>query len=267
MAIHPMSNGLMAPTHPALNGAKAPTRPIPNYRAKTTTRPDTNPSTATDGVKAYTGPVGNSLRFQSFSVPTPEMTVSNSLANPLGLGSLVSPITLNLKGEEIPKEMQAFATLDGAEMVVSPVAARTLATTLELASLASPMTPHLKGEEIPEEMPAFATLEGAEMVVSPVPVRTLATTPMTLNLKGEEIPEEMPAFETLEGAEIVVSPVPVQTLATLLEVVSLVSLMTLNWNGEEMPSHATSLENSDSDAGAYSTSTHSLNPANPRPTR
>jgi hypothetical protein len=272
---------------------------------------------------------------------------------------VVYRIALKLKGEEMLEEMQALATPEGGEMVLSPVPVRVLGTTLE-AYLVSPMALNLKGEEMPVSPPVRTrattvelaylvspmtlNLKGEEMVVSPAPVQTLATTvelaylvSMTLKLKGEEMPsrvttledaemmasllptlastlevvyrialnlsgeemlEEIPALATPEGAEMVLSLVPVRTLATTLEVSYLVSTVTMNLKGEGMlsramalalegvemvapplptlvevvslmalnlkiPTHATTLERSDSDPAACSTSTKSLNPTNP----
>jgi hypothetical protein len=50
------------------------------------------------------------------------------------------------------------------------------------------------------------------------------------------------------------------THATTLDVVS---LMTLNLKGEEMPTHPTTLEGADSDAAACATTTNSLKPTHP----
>ena len=141
---------------------------------------------------------------------------------------MVSPIILNLKGEEMPEEMPTLAISEGAEMVFSPVPVRTLPTTLEAGNLVSPMILGLN-------------LRGEEMVVSPPPVRNLVTalkvtylvSPMKLNLKGEGMPSRRTA---LEGAEMVASPLP-----TLVEVVS-PSPMALNLKAEEIPTHATMLE-------------------------
>jgi hypothetical protein len=75
---------------------------------------------------------------------------------------------------------------------------------------------------------------------------------MTLSLKGKG--EDEPTLATpLE--EMVASP----TRATRLELVS----PTLNLKGEEMPTHATTLECSDSDAAACPTTTNSLKPMHP----
>jgi hypothetical protein len=93
---------------------------------------------------------------------------------------------------------------------------------------------------------------------------------MILRLKGEEmaaiattLEEIVSAVPTLAailegGAEMVVSPVT--TRGTTLEVVS---LMTLDLKGEEMPTHATALEGSDSDAAACPITTNSLKPTQP----
>jgi hypothetical protein len=95
---------------------------------------------------------------------------------------------------------------------------------------------------------------------------------MTLNLKSEgEVPTVATALEavvvsppmptratTVKYAKMAVSPVP--TLALPLEVVS---PMTLNLKGEEMPTHATTLEGSDSDAAVCLTTTNSLRPTRP----
>ncbi|KAI0271866.1 hypothetical protein BGY98DRAFT_1005229 [Russula aff. rugulosa BPL654] len=158
-------------------------------------------------------------------------------------------MTLKLKGEEMPNRV---TTLEDAEMIASPLP--TLASTLEVVYR---IALNLNGEEMLEEIPVLATPEGAEMVLSPVPVRTLAATlevaylvsTVTMNLKGEGMLSRAMA---LEGAEMVAPPLP-----TLVEVVS---LMALNL---KIPTHATTLERSDSDPAACSTSTKSLNPTNP----
>ena len=87
------------------------------------------------------------------------MLVGN-LVTTLEVVPLVSPVTPNLKHEEMP------TPLEGTEMVASLVRVRIHATTLEVAPLVSLMTLDLKGEEMPEEV--TTTLEGTEMD-SPVP--------------------------------------------------------------------------------------------------
>ena len=168
---------------------------------------------------------------------------------------VVSPMTMNLKGEEMPEEMPTIATLEGAEMVISPVPVRGLATTLELAPLVSPVT-NLKGEEMPEEMPTFATLEGAEMVIPQVPARTLAATlelaylvsPMTLRGEGDRHDEGQGDSEE------------VSTLAPLLEMMVFpvtLDLSVKNQEDQETSSYAAALEAA-SEATAYPTTTHRL---------
>jgi hypothetical protein len=148
------------------------------------------------------------------------------LATTLGVISLMLH-TLNLEGEE-----EILATTLG---VISPI----------------PDTLSLGGEE-----EILATTLGA---ISPIPD--------TLSLEGEEtlaMMEVMPGSLNLkckvilEGEEMMASPVP--TLVTLLEVVS-----RMNLESEEMSTHITTPEgsDSDSDAAACPTTTSSLKPTKP----
>ena len=149
------------------------------------------------------------------------------LATTLGVISLILH-TLNLEGEE-----EILATTLG---VTSPI----------------PDTLSLGGEE-----EILATTLGA---ISPIPD--------TLSLEGEEeilaMMEVMPGSlnlkckEILEGEEMAAPPVP--TLVTLLEVVS-----RMNLESEEISTHITTLEgsDSDSDAAACPTTTSSLKPTKP----
>ena len=146
---------------------------------------------------------------------------------------VVSPVTLSLKGVEVPEEMSA--PLEGAEVVASPVSVGNLATTVKVVPLESPVARNLKGEEMPTPQ------EGAEVVVSPETVRTLATALelaylVPLMTKGEDMSKDVPTTIRRTG---MVSPV--RSLATALEVASLVSPspMTLNLKGEEIPGHST----------------------------
>jgi hypothetical protein len=144
---------------------------------------------------------------------------------------LVSPMTLNLKGEEMPTHATVLentavspmtmnlkcevpvhsTTLEGVEMVF-PIP--TIASTMEAVS---PMTLHSNGEE----KSTHATV-----------LEDVAVSPMTMNLKCE-----VPVHPTtLEGVEMVF---PIQTIVSTMEAVS---PMTLYSNGEEMPAHATTLE-------------------------
>ncbi|KAF8490015.1 hypothetical protein F5888DRAFT_1743787 [Russula emetica] len=107
-------------------------------------------------------------------VVSPVPTATNLGTKNLGLAGarVVSPMTLNLKGEEMPTHA---TTLEGAELVVSPVpTATTLGANPPAVAgprVVSPITLSLKGEEMPTHT---TTLEGVKMVASAVP--TLATT-------------------------------------------------------------------------------------------
>src|SRR6266567_2343680 len=87
----------------------------------------------------------------------------------------------------------------------------------------------------------------------------MGVSPTTLNLKGEDREGEVSTLAT--ALEEMVVSLPVATHATTLQVLS---PLTLNL-GEEMsnPSHATTVDGSDSDAAACPTTTNSLRPTNP----
>jgi hypothetical protein len=95
----------------------------------------------------------------------------------------------------------------------------------------------------------------------------MGVSPMTLNSKGEESEDPEGEVSTLATApeemleEMLVSPPVGGPAQTTLQVLS---PMTLNL-GEQMssPSHATTLDGSDSDAAAFPITTNNLNPTNP----
>jgi hypothetical protein len=77
---------------------------------------------------------------------------------------VVSPMILNLKGEERP----TLATLEGAEMAVSPVAT--------LVEVLSPITLYLKGEDMPTHATTLP-VEGSDSDAAACPISTNSLKP------------------------------------------------------------------------------------------